>query len=239
MISFDSARDFIPQQRERKFLLEADTARELWALACAHLPPAHPHVDYAQQLLRTTYFDTPQFDYYHSRFSSVRRRLRVREYSSVEGGHLPMGQGTCYLELKHSTGTLRAKRRVELAHGELEAHLATFTDQPVAACVASRYRRSALTSNESELRITLDEELEFCAPVPLGRSFTERRDLQVFGNGPPYILEVKIAHEEPEWLSRALSSLTEAREFSKFIVGMESAFGYQLNSGEQSREASA
>src|SRR5205085_965934 len=77
--------------------------------------------------------------------------------------------------------------------------------------------RSCL-ANGQRLRVTLDEDLRFFAAAPLGALRPDpARPLAL---GPALVLEVKYDGELPPWLAAALEGLEEARDFSKFRLGM-------------------
>src|SRR5687768_9547467 len=101
-------------QGEQKFLLDAETAREIWLRASARLRPRLWVSDRPITFHRTTYFDTPDYAYYRGT-GPFSQRIRVREYASarVDGEPLEL-QRSCYLELKRSAHGRRSKTRFEL-----------------------------------------------------------------------------------------------------------------------------
>jgi hypothetical protein len=206
------------EQRERKFLPEADAARSFWKIASHYLRPEHGSgaVSYS----RTTYFDTPDLAYYRSCGGPVLRRVRVREYaiaSDPEGS--PRRLDHCYLELKQSNASMRSKVRLRLQPDEVARELATLTDAALAPCVTTWYRRRALVGDDG-LRVTLDDMLLLCRPLPVGSPFGALDDADVIMAGPPLVLEYKHEGTPPTWLTDALSGMREELGFSKFVLGM-------------------
>lgn len=202
---------------ERKFLLDANRAQAFWDVAAARFPsqesvrPCH---------VRTTYFDTEDLAYHRASFAGVRRRLRVREYAqaSATGSDFSPAE-RCFLELKQSSDGVRHKLRVEMAPDEVESHLEEIAGAPMIAWVATLYRRRAL-QDESGLRITLDDHLLLCRPLPFGSPLALLQPNDVLAHGPPFVLELKFANVPPPWLVDALTDLREAVGFSKFDLGM-------------------
>jgi hypothetical protein len=203
---------------ERKFLLEADRARAFWDTAAARLPstdgvrPCH---------VRTTYFDTADLAYHRSSTRGVRRRVRVREYarSDATGADFSPAE-RCYLELKQSSDGVRHKLRVAIAPDEIDGHLARIAGAPMIAWVATLYRRRALTDASGRLRVTLDDHLVLCRPLPIGSPLALLQPGDVLAQGPPFVLELKFSDPPPAWLCDALADLREAVGFSKFNLGM-------------------
>jgi hypothetical protein len=209
------------EERERKYLLDGDSARAFWAVASSCLLPQHDGDARPYAYVRTTYFDTPDLAYFRSCHGPIARRLRVREYAkAAHADETPVLADRCYLELKQSAEGMRAKTRVALRHDEVEAQLATLAGAPLAPCVATWYRRRALVDDATRLRVTLDERLLLCRPTPLGGSFGALRPHDVLGHGPPFVLEIKLSGSTPAWLASALGGMHEAVGFSKFMLGM-------------------
>lgn len=206
-------------ERERKYLPEADAAEAFWRIASGHLRPEHAGgaVLYAW----TTYFDTADLAYYRSSDGPVRRRLRVREYALAPGlDATPVLGERCYLELKQCRGDVRTKTRVALWPGELARHLSSLEDAPVEPWVATWYRRRVLVDEGERLRLTLDDHLVLCRPRPIGGPLATLDEADLLGRGPPCVLEYKSRAPPPPWLVRALAGLRQAADFSKFMLGM-------------------
>jgi hypothetical protein len=206
-------------QHEHKYLPDAEAARSVWAVASAHLraleDPARP-IAY----VRTTYFDTPDLTYYRSARGPVARRIRVREYASATApGEPPRLSERCFLELKESAGGQRSKLRLELEPQEVALHLENHPDAPLAPVLTTWYRRRSLADAGERLRVTLDEEVCFCAPTTVGSPCADVLG-RIVARGPAFVLEVKRWADAPPWLGRTLGSIREAVGFSKFSAGM-------------------
>ena len=203
---------------ERKFLLDADRAQGFWEIASARLPQ---HDGASPCHVRTTYFDTEDLAYHRASQRGVRRRLRVREYARADGPHGDFTRDEpCYLELKQSSEGVRHKLRVAVKPDEVAAHLTRIAGAPMIPWVATLYRRRALMEPSSGLRLTLDDQLVLCRPLPLGSSIAALSSSDVLARGPAFVLEAKFADAPPAWLVDALADLREAHGFSKFSLGM-------------------
>lgn len=208
-------------ESERKYLLDADAARAFWEVASAHLRPQYDDCARPVAYSRTTYYDTPDLSYYRSCRGEVARRLRVREYAHApDPSQPPLVGDRCFVELKQSAGGKRSKTRVAVRADEVPAQVAQLAGMPLSPCVATWYRRRALTDDALRLRVTLDDYLLLCRPRPLGSSFDELSPGEILGRGPDYILELKTWDPFPSWLADALRGLPEAVGFSKFNLGM-------------------
>lgn len=207
-----------PAEQERKFVIDAPSAQAFWSIASSRLchPVDEPDVTY----VRTTYFDTPELDYFRSGEQAIARRLRVREYASPNRDGLLSTPDVCFLELKQSGGGRRAKTRLTLRPSDVSHQLDSVGDTPLTPCVASLYRRVALTAPETGLRVTLDDLLLFCRPRPIGSAFADVRPDEVIASQQALVLEIKLRGEPPAWLARLLGYLPEAVGFSKFMLGM-------------------
>lgn len=213
-----------PRQRERKFLLEPTVAQAFWAVASRHLPAQPQDAARPYTFVRTGYFDTPDLEYYRSCRGAVARRLRVREYAVMaRPGGVPELCAVCYLELKQSTRGERVKMRVPLRAADVAAQLGKLSDAPLAPVVTTWYQRRALGDDGAGLRVTLDQSIRFCAPIPVGTPIQSSEPPRVFAAGPPCVLEVKLWGAAPAWLASQLGPLTESLRFSKFTAGMQAA----------------
>jgi hypothetical protein len=160
----------------------------------------------------------------------------------------------CYLELKQTMDTRRSKIRVAgslemilgLIVGASErvgapppppipwssgdpqwVALRILRQELASGCFRPRvgtwYRRSCL-ANGPRLRVTLDENLTFFEPAPLGDD--PRPDpTRPLALGPALVLEVKHDGQLPSWLGQALEGLAEVHDFSKFRLGMSAVQG--------------
>jgi hypothetical protein len=211
-----------PDQGERKFLLDAETACVVWRVIGGRLRPHHRDAERPLTFHRTTYFDTPDFAYYRGS-GALNRRLRVREYATAaHASDLPILTGGCYLELKQSSGGRRAKTRLALPPDQVDTELERIGDGMLAPCLMTWYHRAALSDDSERLRVTLDSRLVYCRPGRVGGDPAgEPRGM--FARGPDYILEIKAWGELPAWLVLMLRGLRESVGFSKFRAGMQAA----------------
>jgi hypothetical protein len=244
-----------PFDHELRYLLShAEMRRFLNAIAARTAieiyDPARP-VSYT----RTTYLDTDDLTYFRSGDGAPARRLRIREYAIASTPkEAPILSGVAFVELKEHDGPSRRKVRLAASPGEIAQMLAEREAGPasnmtagqaelarelalptMAPRLATWYRRLCLTADARRIRITLDENLTFCRPQPIGDpgSLAAPRDREVIAMFPARVLEIKHSGEMPFWLGPALESLQPADSFSKFRMGM-TALGH---TGEVSREA--
>jgi hypothetical protein len=239
--------DLDPFEHEQRYLLTR-------AQAIAFLTGVKPRVtlelyDRARPLsfTRTTYLDDDAFTYFHSCAGGIARRLRLREYAlAATMQEVPLLSGSCFLELKQSSGTTRSKIRLAAPPRTLEriiasdpavelprlpvpgaeqlAALAALRTELAPATLRPRvttwYRRTCLMAEQGRVRITLDQDLVFCQPQRLGEPGEAAIPNDIVARGPTRVLEVKYWGDEPDWLRRATSELTAAPRFSKFRMGL-------------------
>ncbi len=250
---FDHELRFLLSRGEMRRFLDAVAARA----AVEIYDPARP-ISYT----RTTYLDTDNLLYFRSGDAEPARRLRVREYAvAAAPKDDPVLSGVAFIELKQHAGDARSKVRLGATpsgimrllreRGALEqaaapesalAAIAVELALPtMAPRLATWYRRLCLTGEGRRVRITLDENLTFCRPQPIGQigdpaTPGEREVIAAF---PARVLEVKHCGEMPLWLGPALESLQPADSFSKFRMGM-TALGHGADAhGDGTRSASA
>lgn len=228
----------------RRFLnaIAARTAIEIY-------DPARP-ISYT----RTTYLDTDDLTYFRTDDAAPARRLRIREYAfAATPKDAPILSGVAFVELKEHAGPSRRKVRLAASPGEIaqmlvdreagpssnmtagQAELARELALPtMAPRLATWYRRLCLTADARRIRITLDENLTFCRPQPIGEagSLAAPRDREVIAMFPARVLEIKHSGEMPFWLGPALESLQPADSFSKFRMGM-TALGHPTEVGHE------
>lgn len=210
-------------QGERKFLLEAETARAIWLQASQRLRPHLWVNDRPITYHRTTYFDTPDHAYFRGT-GPIAQRIRVREYASARAPGSPLElERTCYLELKRSAHGRRSKMRLEIDAGEVDRHLAQ-VGETLLPCLTTWYQRAALTDDTESIRITLDTDLHYCPPQKIGAPCGSAPD--AFARVCSPILEIKTWGPLPGWLRALVRSIQEATDFSKFRAGMQAAAVY-------------
>ena len=209
------------EQGERKFLLDVATATDVWLRASEHLRPQLRDATRPITYHRTTYFDTPDHAYYRGT-GGVARRIRVREYATAcAPGTPPVLMRPCFLELKQSSHGLRSKARLELEAPEVGNHLEQFGGAGLMPCLTTWYKRVALTDSTESIRVTLDSELAYCPPQPIGAPCTT--EPQAFARAGALVLEIKSWGHMPAWLAMLVRSLQETQDFSKFRAGMQAA----------------
>ena len=191
---------------------------------------------------RTTYLDTDDLTYFRTGDGAPARRLRIREYAvATTPKDAPILSGVAFVELKEHDGPARRKVRLAASPAEIarllanrevgpashmtagQAELARELALPtMAPRLATWYRRLCLTADARRVRITLDENLTFCRPQPIGDagSLAAPREREVIAAFPARVLEIKHSGEMPFWLGPALESLQRAESFSKFRMGM-------------------
>jgi hypothetical protein len=206
-------------QGERKFLLDLPTAMAIWPRAAALLIPQPRDPARPITYHRTTYFDTLAGDYFWGR-RAVERRVRVREYATAcaSGGALELAD-TCFLEIKESAHGLRAKSRLEVEVDEVDWRLVEFAGAGLVPCLTTWYQRVALTDAARDIRVTLDSDIRYCPPQPIGGPC--RSPPAAFASAGSLILEIKAWNPLPAWLRALVHTLEEATDFSKFRDGME------------------
>lgn len=219
-------------QGERKFLLDAETARDIWLHASSRLRPQLWVSDRPITFHRTTYFDTPDHAYFRGT-GPIAQRIRVREYASARADGLPLElEPSCFLELKRSAHGRRSKTRLELEAGQVGRHLAQ-VGESLLPCLTTWYKRAALTDDTESIRITLDTDIQYCPPQQIGAPCGTAP--AAFARAGSPILEIKTWGPLPPWLRALVRSLVEATNFSKFRAGMEAAASYSNDSSRVAR----
>jgi hypothetical protein len=208
---------------------------------------------------RTTYLDTDDLTYFRTADGKPARRLRVREYAiAATPKDAPVISGVAFVELKEHDGPTRRKIRLAASPAEIaqlladrkagpsanmtdgQAELARELALPtMAPRLATWYRRLCLTGEARRVRITLDENLTFCRPQPIGDagSIAAPRGRDVIAAFPARVLEVKHCGEMPFWLGTALEALQPSESFSKFQMGMTALAQSYDGEGGGEREA--
>lgn len=199
----------IDRRRERKFLLTAEQAEQLLALARSRLRPDR-FTALGARPTRTTYFDTEDRELLR-RLRGI-LRVRLREYAD----------GARFLEAKYGEGNQRTKLRLPMsgAFADVWSEVvralpgdAPMTDRVRAGllspCLTTEYQRCSFVDADTSLRLTVDAAL--AARLPCGA----RR----VGFGDAFVAEVKYSGAIPAWLEQELRRYQEAHGFSKFRWG--------------------
>jgi VTC domain-containing protein len=243
---FDHELRYLLSRGEMRRFLDAIAPRA----AIEIYDPARP-ISYT----RTTYLDTDDLTYFRTVDGAPARRLRIREYAvAATAKDAPILSGVAFVELKEHDGPARRKVRLAASPAEIAQLLADRQAGPSSSMTAGQaelarelalptmaprlatwYRRLCLTGDARRVRITLDENLTFCRPQPIGDagSLAAPREREVIAAFPARVLEIKHCGEMPFWLGPALASLQPAESFSKFRMGM-TALGH---TGDARQEA--
>lgn len=231
-------------ESEYRYQLASAEARALVRLAADHLShdvynPKNP-VSYT----RTTYFDTADRALAKSLSEPVTRRLRVRQYASAPTTVAePLLDSSAFLECKDSSGLRRLKTRYrtrpETLRALLTGSLATVSEEDMKALRAQPrlyefvrairreeyqpvfstwYRRVSLST--TGVRITIDENVNFCGPQAIGDVGTRARPKHTFDLLAGRIVEIKLTGAAPSWLANAMVSLPSVATPSKFQRGL-------------------
>lgn len=237
-------------ERERKYLPRAHQAGRFLTAVGDRLSEVVYDADRPVSYARTTYFDTDDFAYAESGVGGVSQRLRLREHGRSLPGQSPQASGLSFLELKQSVGFRRQKTRMAVpgrwrtADGapapwapprspEDRRLLLALATPGMRARVVTWYRRRSFIAARHHIRVTVDTEVAFFAPVardPAGRFAPGGRHL---GDGPDCVIEIKTPDEHlPAWLARAAMHLGPARSVSKYSLAVEA-----LLRGSQRRPA--
>jgi hypothetical protein len=250
MITPQASRLFAPPtidgfDSERRFLLTAAEVDRVASRIDARTEPVVYDPERPWAYSKTTYFDTRHLDYLRTYDGPLARRLRTREYASARTREdEPLLSGLCFLELKEAAGAARQKVRFSTTSADLETIMGSaagkggislrsrrapaipqaLQDELAAGGLRARlttwYRRHSRSAEGGRVRITVDEELCFCRPVPLGAVGQAARPAQIVGQWRARVLEVKSHGPLPGWLAPLLDRLEEAPAFSKFRAGM-------------------
>lgn len=226
---------------EQRFLVDADDAHRFLDAIRPHLPasvrdPARPI-----EFVRTTYFDTDDLMLFRSQLSAGAWRVRIRQYACAPDHRTPprLGEG-CAFEVKECGPIGRRKVRAVgtpdviarfvrgrdggLAQGSgqlsplLEYAACAIELGRLAPRLTTWFRR--LTHEADGARVTVDQRIEFARPMAPGVPGDLAAPREVFGRGPPLVLELKLRIAPPDWLRRAMRRLFLATQFSKFRDGL-------------------
>jgi len=239
--------DLVRRRIELKYLLPAETARELRAVLTAEPGPEFRRIG---GWVTTVYFDLPDRRLARAAMERPEEnlKLRLREYFDDEGA--PCSRFV-WFEIKERQGSSSRKSRFRL-HKRLvapflrgEADLTSIltcqnagTD-PSNVCEtvqrihelagdawmpfgAVRYRRASIEGGTPAGRLTLDDRITYhLGPIPLydAHGALDRRALgPAVGEEPSGVLEVKHGGDPaPEWC-RALVGRRDPAEYSKFLM---------------------
>jgi hypothetical protein len=227
---------------EHKFLVPKWYAAELRERILPFVVP-DPHGcrgEITGYTVRSIYYDTCDFEYYHEKLSGlkVRKKLRLRGYDDR------CEDGVVFLEIKRKEDGAVSKNRAPVAYdsvndlfrtGDIERYVSEDCGYPLARENAGRflyhyhrsrlrpvvlvvYRREAYHGRfDRMLRITFDSELRSIVQPSIGDLFSEEGIVRT--SPEVKILEVKFNGQFPNWLSTILRLYGLQRQaFSKYCV---------------------
>lgn len=227
---------------EHKFLVPLALIPELRTRILPFLvPDAHGCLgEISGYTVRSIYYDTCDFEYYHNKLSGlkVRKKLRLRGYNDR------CEDGIVFLEIKRKEGSMVSKNRAPIRYesvndlfrtGDIERYVTEDGGYPLAREDAGRflyhyhlsqlrpvvlvvYRREAYHGRfDRQLRITIDSEIRSSLQPATEELFSEV--MMVRSSPDKDILEVKFNGRFPKWLFSILRLYGLQRQaFSKYCV---------------------
>jgi len=204
------------------------------------------HDDFSRRMtasrytVRSIYYDTPNFRFYHEKLQSVknRKKLRIRTYNQ------PAADSPAFFEIKHKFGNVIYKERMKVPLDDAPALLEDgealkITELPAAdrtilnkffllfdklilePKVLVTYEREALQGlDDQRLRVTFDLNTRSYA-YPEWQDLFREDDLNAI-NDNCFILEIKFDEWMPFWVQRIVSDYDLHRQsISKYCKGLE------------------
>jgi len=231
-------------RREYKYFV-ADKALPALRYDLLHFLKYDEHAGKVQDhkyTVRSLYYDTPSLRYYNEKLGGIGRRtkIRLRRYESATGK--PSGW---FLEAKEKFDDLCAKSRAAISTEALHESMAgrgwpdlkTITFPNEAACqsfqlaiqscnlepkVLVLYDREAFVDPHSDLRVTIDTEVQAIAASNPYQ--TIGRELPIM-NRP--VFEIKFRDTVPAWLNMILRKNGVVREpISKYCCGIDASMPF-------------
>lgn len=231
-------------EREYRYQLASTEARAFVREAEQYMSLDVHNKDRPVSYTRTTYFDAPNRALAKSCHEHVTHRLRVRQYaSSTTTRDEPRFERLAFLEFKKSSGATRVKSRYG-THPEAlknmlfgnssateEAEREALESEPTLGEFAKAIRRNEyqqvfstwyrrMSLSCPNVRITIDENVHFCSPQPIGMAGTSARPNHTFNVLSGRIVEIKLAGATPPWLATAMTALPATSTPSKFQRGL-------------------
>ncbi len=213
------------KRREMKFLLD----ERQYAAVREAISPYMTEDCYGKHTICNIYCDSDNDDLIRESLDKplYKEKLRLRAY----GGRMESDEGDCFLEIKKKFNGVVYKRRVKLPYkaaldyingGEppersqqmAEIDYLIHRAQLKPKIVICYDRRAFFGNDDAEFRITFDGNI---------RSRTDELDLRAGDRGeylegqPCRVMEIKIAHSMPMWMTKILSELElYCGSFSKY-----------------------
>ena len=239
------------EEHEHKFLVDPSSAQSFILRLNGRLAPEPFDGANPIRYTRTTYLDTPEGGYLRTSGTGFVRRVRVRQYACAPNlSSTPHLTGENFLELKETRGKWRRKARWSASAIQIIQWLQGRTPPDMVdgcadesfreslrtlyehlrrgwllPCLTTWYRRSQWRACEGTVRLTLDHDVQFSAPVSLLAPGAAPEPALVKESLGLSILELKYVGDPPPWLSSAMCNLEEAQGFSKFGRGMQAVLG--------------
>ncbi len=229
-------------EHERKFLVMPDDGD---AFLDAVSPWTTPDVFDAAgpfSWTRTTYLDTDDFAWFRAAARGERaRKLRIRQYACAStAAAAPLLGADCFLELKESGDETRSKirfRAVPALIAEMVRSAGEVSvDAPPSVAfellrrilrrshpsprVTTWYRRESRSSDDGQVRVTVDSSVVFARPELPGPPGAPAIPANPIATFPFHIVEIKYTGDAPSWLATAAETLPASTGFSKFREGM-------------------
>jgi hypothetical protein len=211
--------------------------------------------------VRSIYFDSAKFNFYHEKIDGIkiRKKLRIRSYDKEEANNL------VFLEIKNKYDNFIGKNRAPIQYHDLNSLLATkafetytLTNNGYADCLKDSekffhhiikddlkptilivYEREAFFSKfDSSLRITFDKSIRYY-DNPSMRNLYKDDDLQ-YAMPNHFVLELKFNNGYPKWLQDIVQEFgLIRRSVSKYTICIDSSnridpIRKQLNTSDNS-----
>jgi hypothetical protein len=238
------------RRRERRFILNEETARLAMRTVSAHLSLARDDRPY--QWSTTVYCDTYGWNAFREAEAGPSLQLRFREYHRIRPERA-LGAARTWVELKDDTADGSVKERFGLAAiqvpallrgeavpqldgDELFARGRAFIAAGARPVVATQYNRIAYAALHDVVRMTADYNLMYLAvpwdnnddgavPVRLGPLLAQEDEV---------LFEVKWFDTLPDWAETLLEYVAESahdQRQSKFVVAMRHLLGLAQREG--------
>ncbi|MCB0729742.1 MAG: polyphosphate polymerase domain-containing protein [Ignavibacteriae bacterium] len=201
--------------------------------------------DVKEYTVRSIYFDSSNFDYYHEKIEGIkiRKKLRIRSYDNYSGNDL------VFLEIKNKYENFIGKNRAPLLYHDLGNLLKTkaietytLTNNGYANSIQDGekflhhifrsglkpiilivYEREAFFSKfDRSLRITFDKNLRFYDQPKLYNLYKDN-DLE-YATPNNFVLEIKFDNGYPKWMQEIVQEFNlQRRSVSKYTICIDSS----------------